>query len=200
MAFVSLADGARMVIVYGDTSFEHTNNLYLQKAGWGEADPPILANDVHAAWVALVNRPLASAYKLKAIRIYDMRGENEPIYNYTFNTTAGTQTGEVTDKSSAVVVTLRSAFRGRSGRGRLYIGGLSEGNMQSGLWTAGIVTQAHNWVNNILAACLSAGWIPVIMSRMRDGVPRNPAEAHVITSIEVRNNIPGSQDRRNHRP
>lgn len=200
MAFHVLENGAQMVIVYGDSTFEWSNTYHITKTDYDGTDTEYLAGLIHAAWVTLVNKPIASVYKLKRIKFYDLRSDGAPIHDYPFNTVAGTQSGEVTDKSSALVVTQRTASRGRSARGRVYYGGLTEGNMTSGTWTSGIVAAVMAWHTIIMNSITSAGFAPVVMSRKHNGQDRNPADAYGITSYESRSGIPGSQDRRNKRP
>jgi hypothetical protein len=82
----------------------------------------------------------------------------------------------------------------------MYIGGQSEGQMSSGTWATGHITNVETMVSTLLATFEANGWQPVIKSARQNKQPLNPAISYAIVSSECRNNIPGSQDRRNHRP
>lgn len=200
MAFLPLAEGARFQLVFGDGTYNWTNTMFATKTDWGSADAISLSDAIRAGLNGLANKPWASVYSYREFVVYDQRAEDAPVYRYTVTPVVGSQAGEVTDKSSSLVVTFRTALRGRSGRGRWYLGGLTEGNMNSGLWVAGIVTQAQLMVTAVMNAIITQGWTPVIKSTRHNNQPRTEAVAIAITGWLIRNNVPGSQDRRNRRP
>lgn len=200
MAFVTLENGAQMQLVWGNATVRWTNTLHITKTGFSEEDCAALKDALVANLTAVVSRPWAQGYKLLEVVFYDQRAQTAPVYRYTVDAVAGTSTGEITDKSSAIVVTFRTPVRGRAGRGRMYLGGNTEGNMAAGVWTSTVIANALLVVGAIFNAVEAQGWNAVIKSTQLNHVPHNPAWAYPITSYTIRNNIPGSQDRRNHRP
>jgi len=200
MAFIPLPDGAQLVLVYGFGDIEYTNTLHVTKTGWTEGDAAALMEAVRSAWNGLTTRPFPQGHTLKQQTLYDHRSEFAPIYYDTTTALFGSYTGEIADRQTAMVITFRTARRGRSGRGRWYIGGATEGQMVGGQFGGPYVTAVLVWVNAVLATCTAQGWTPVIKSTQQDGAVVSPADAFPITLVNMRSYIPGSQDRRNRRP
>jgi len=103
---------------------------------------------------------------------------------------AGTASGDILPTNVTLCFTLRTAFGGRSFRGRFYAlptgtGNLSGVDVFSTTYTAGIVTL----LEDIKTDAAAAGWTMVIASRYHDKVKRAVAVTTAVTSIEARNRI-----------
>lgn len=200
MAFSVLENGARAVMVFSTAPTIWTMGLHMTKTDWDEDDAITLVSAIRAGLAAGATKPWTANDALQEIVIYDQRSEFAPVYRPVITPLSGSNTGERTDKASAVVITLRTSHRGRSGRGRMYLGGQSEGQMSSGRWAAAHITAVETMVTNLINNIVNVGWVVVIKSQYENKQFLNPAHPHAVTSWEVRNDIPGSQDRRNHRP
>jgi hypothetical protein len=65
----------------------------------------------------------------------------------------------------ANVVTIRSGFRGRSKRGRIYLPFVAEGAQDNGTLTPALVTQAQTAWGTFLTGMLAAGWSLHVVSQ-----------------------------------
>lgn len=200
MAFSVLEHGARFVFFFTSGTVSWTTGLHATQIDYNEDSVNTIVAALRASIAGVTVKPWTTNDSLTEIIVYDERDETAPVYRPVITAVAGNNAGERTDKASAVVVTLRTNRRGRSGRGRMYIGGQAEGQMSSGTWAPTHITNVETLVTAIMGAFNANGWVPVIKSTQQNHVHLNPAVAYAITSWECRNNIPGSQDRRNHRP
>lgn len=76
---------------------------------------------------------------------------------------AGAQTGPVSDAARALCITIRSAMRTRSGRGRLYLGGVADEHVADprhwdAEFAAGMADALRTWANSLTVADPVAGW------------------------------------------
>jgi len=100
----------------------------------------------------------------------------------------------------ACVVTIRTNDRGRFARGRNYVRGFAEANMNVttlAVATADAIALAYE---EMLVTSPPSGWTPVVRSTQEDGIPQNPANVRVVQSVEVRNVRFGTQRRSIRRP
>lgn len=107
---------------------------------------------------------------------------------------------------SAIVITLRTAVRGRSGRGRIYIPGWAAVAMAAGgIVSPGVVAALQGWATNGLFAAINTNvGAPVLGLPLRDEYtspkgtfhPQRPATTVPIIQYLVRNNTWDTQRRR----
>lgn len=87
--------------------------------------------------------------------------------------TPGTDGGNYAPNQVAMCVTLQSAVRGRSQRGRNYLPGVSRDHLQDAkTWAAAQCTTVENDYNSGNLAVIAGGWTPVILSRISGGAYR----------------------------
>jgi hypothetical protein len=80
-----------------------------------------------ANWDVEVAAQLSSDITLTGLRIYDLTTETAPVYEYSTGLpTSGGLSAAAMPGSVAFCLSLRTANRGRSGRGRIYVAGLTE--------------------------------------------------------------------------
>lgn len=90
-----------------------------------------------------------------------------------FNGTAGSQGGTVLPNQVAMTVTFETASRGRSYRGRNYVPGLIQADLQNPYtFNAARVAGINSVYNNLQSVVAAAGWQSVVLSRVAGGVPR----------------------------
>lgn len=172
-----------------------------------------LANTVGAAikssftssgWAARVT----SGMSLTGVGLRDLNIPNQAEYIDAGAAVPGTGTGDMYAYSIALVVTLRTAMSGKSYRGRCYLPGLTETEVQSGGQPTTIAnTSAAAFLNAIRANLLTSNLRQSILSlpRPADSTTNPPtpqwdgANTEVTTAV-IRNTVQvGSQRRRLHR-
>lgn len=200
MTFIPTPNTARAVVRFGIGAEEWSNVFHFTKNGFTEADMQSLADDIDDYvgnyWLA----SMSNGCGYIATDVYDIRTSTGPIVSANAESGPGTVSDEEESIGLAVVVTLRTATRGRTGRGRKYVAGFGAGNITDGSWTESTATDAKAFVDNVAATGVSAGWTHVIRCIQVDGVPLTEAVTRPVTSTEVRSLKPGTQRRRIDRP
>lgn len=133
-----------------------------------------LANTLHTEIMAAANIPALMALMsdntiFEGIVIRDISGPNRAEYVSTGTPLAG---GDATDPlplNVAACVTVRTAFAGRSFRGRVYFSGWAESqNDANGRAVAGVGTAATNALISINSVLAGHGMTVAVLSRPRD--------------------------------
>lgn len=200
MAFVDVPNTVSVRIFTGTANLLWSNTWYFYLADFTLSQMQNLTEDVFDAWADAIKTSLDAAYSTRSATSYDLGHEEGDTYTYSPTPVAGTDVGEELPVQDAMVVTLRTNFRGRAGRGRLYIAGFNESALQNGVFIT-------SDVNTVLAACLAVktaaqtlGWQWGIAHRYENGAPMTTGEFRSITTYDVRSTIPGVQRRRSRRP
>jgi len=110
------------------------------------------------------------------------------------NAGAGTMGAGALPGNVCLCITLRTAFTGRSARGRVYMFPF-DGAAQTGINTVS-TAYANNCaaaLNALLGAVVGVGWTPVILSRRTAGALRTTGIGTAITIAEARNTEDDSQ-------
>jgi hypothetical protein len=200
MAFVPTPNGARIVINWLKGTETVSYVFYAVKDGYdytAQQDLATIVDNVHDATTKALFAPQITYLNTT---VYDARESDGAIAVNNTRTGPGTSGTEVGPLNVAVCVTMRTAGRGRSSRGRKYITGFSEGHLVSGEWTSQAGVNARAYVDEILAAIQSVGWLPVIRSIQQDGVHLTTAVTRAIVSTTVRSTKVATQRRRVDRP
>lgn len=111
---------------------------------------------------------------------------NGPIGELIFESMTGDQAGESLPSYSAAVLTLRTGFGGKSNRGRLYFGGISEDDHADSRLLADSFTALQNIGDNLLGAFGPTGIEAVlrwVMFSKRHGLSENIWRAEGIRPI-----------------
>jgi hypothetical protein len=138
-----------------------------------------------------------------------MKNLNVPLaseFQDTIGGGAGTGVVKMLPSGVALVVTLKSATGGRTGRGRVYLSGYDTIALGgAGEATNDAVTFSRDFVQAISDAVFAEGFALTIANRAHDAyispatgieVPAAPASHHDVVSITVSDNIYDSQRRR----
>lgn len=100
---------------------------------------------------------------------------------------AGDVVGALLPTNVAACVSLRTGLTGRSSRGRLYFGGLTEGQVQENNFTPTAVTAIQAVYNELRTILLTAfplgGW--AVTSFISEGVARAEGRQLLITTVQV---------------
>lgn len=201
MAFQTVPDGALAVLVYGAGAQEWTNTFYFKKANYIYTDQEALAT-LMWNWSANNLMPwLSGEATLKKVLVYDMRAEGQPVVEFDAGTVLGGRTGTMNAVNATLVVTLRTALRGRSYRGRSYVSGFSENDADAFQVHAAAVTAGVEAAYQDIGITVAAqSWQYCVCSRFNAGVQRPTALLTGITLVELRSSVYGSQRRRLERP
>lgn len=197
MAFQTVPETCSFVIEYGATSLKWTNTIYVQRSSWSEAGQLLVANTIMGNFADDIMAELAQDWDCYKVTSYDLRSEGGPVVVSTADAVDGVQTDSPLAVNCAMVVTIRTNTRGRSGRGRNYVAGFTE--VQGGSAAFGsqalaeAIEDAYTGLHNELDT-LGYNW--VVVQRYSNKVKLAVALTHDVTQFEVRNLKYGSQRRR----
>lgn len=198
--FIPTPHGARAVINFGAGSEAYSNVLHFTKTNFSEADMTALAeeidNQIPAQWLPIMSAEAA----YRNVTVYDIRTSDGPLVLVDTNADVGDVAGDHWPINVAVVITLRTAARGRSGRGRLYFGGGPVGWFADGELNPAYYESYEDAVNGIMTSCAAIGWTLCIRSTQQDNVQLASAVMRPVIAVEIRNPKPGTQRRRVDRP
>lgn len=134
----------------------------------------------------------ALSYALAAFEVVDVSPGTSPLFSAGIGA-VGAVDGQALPPNDALACTLRSDFKGASGRGRIYLAGFSVATVVSGFFTA----DAQGAANDIMAAMItgfgegagaaSARW--AVLHRIAAGVPVVPPEVKPIMGYTVHNEV-----------
>lgn len=101
------------------------NVHYFEGSAGAPLDPVALATAAHDAWVTHMMPPLSDEYSLRETYVVDLTEEmGATAQASTTPNPTGSDQAEALPGSITLCLSLRTAFRGRSARGRQYISGL----------------------------------------------------------------------------
>lgn len=158
-----------------------------------------------ANWTAL-SAMLATTTSLTGVTVLDIRSSTGTAFDSTGAAVPGTAPGVALPDEVAAVVTARTALRGPSGRGRIYIPGWSgTATAGGGIMSGPAVTALTNWAGGTMNGALQLIGVPVIAHPARQAYTSlatgrhfdaRPAGNVPITTYAVRDNHWDSQRRR----
>lgn len=200
MAFIPTPHGARIVMNWAKGTETFSYVFYATKAGYDLTAQQQLADAVDLAVNSVWKAQMGSQVSYVNTTVYDARESDGPIVMQNAHAGPGTASTETLPINLAVCVTIRTAGRGRSSRGRKYVSGFTEGAITNGVWQAGQTANALNFMYAVHTAIGDAGWQHVIRSIQQDGQPVNPAATRAVTTMTVRGAMVATQRRRVDRP
>lgn len=175
MAFIPFPAGTVEVHLNGTLAGIPVQNVLGAKFFTGAAGPL----DGHALAVAIDNWYVAATYfssigndyTQNDIEVIDLTSASGWVANLVTGR-VGTAGASVVQNQVAMVVTLQTARRGRSYRGRNYLAGLPQSDLVSpSEWSLAAISTFETYYGNLMNAIQTAGWTPVVLSRVQGGVP-----------------------------
>lgn len=200
MTFQVVPDTAAFVIEMGVGQTLWSNTFYGVKPGYYLGDMEVFAHLLYDVWGTNYMPLISDDYTLNKVTAYDLRADGAPMYVYTDTPVPGGDTASALPIQDALVLTLYTQTRGRSGRGRLYLAGFTEGDVAVREFTTACLTAAAGCFYNVVAQFATAGWTWSVVSRYHNNVKRAEGVTMTITSYLFRSAIPGNQQRRSRRP
>lgn len=201
MAALIVPNAAQMRLIWSLSGQLYALNVMGVVNSGGVAITQALANTLGTAIKAALTSSTHGAsvhttVALANIGIRDIRTANAPEYIDTGGATAGTGTGDILPLQVALCITLRTAFSGRTFRGRCYLPGWNE--TSNGV--TGVVTSTANAVGFITAIKST-----LVSNSLDLGVIHRPTESPLpvtsgfitpVTSIVARDAVWDTQRRR----
>lgn len=196
MTFIPTPDCARVVIQYHESEMTFSNVLHFTKPNFTAANMTALANAIDNAVGAGWKTHLAANVTYDMTSVYDIRTIDGQVVSDSGNSGAGSQVGNAAALNCAIVVTLRTNARGRTGRGRVYCGGQLDNSLVANAWTVQARDNAAEYIEDIRTAASAIGWLHVIRSIQANKVTLNPAVTREVVAFDVRTGMTGTQRRR----
>lgn len=200
MAFIPWPDGAMGVCQWTGTLGTWTNRLAFTKPSYVFQDMVDLSNSLNSSIFTAFKSKLSPAVTFYGWDVIDMRSFGAPAWVTPYAGAPGTGTGDEMPPSVCVVVTLRTALRGRAYRGRQYVAGFEEPQITNGVWLAACTDQVLEQWNTWQEVAQNVGWTLCIANTHINKQPRTEAYMVPVISQEIRSGIPGHQRRRDRRP
>lgn len=167
---------------------------FLTSANPDEALLTTIASGVYANWTAVITPLVTNAVTFESATAYSMASDTAPRVTYV---PATPETGDVGQDplplNVAGVITWRSSARGRSGRGRTYVGGFGDAQAVGSNLLPSVVAALQTAAETFRAAMQAAGIPLIIYSTRSGGLPRATGLAFPVLSGEVRTGAVGSQ-------
>lgn len=131
---------------------------------------------------------------LRQVRAVDETSQGAPVGIITVGN-AGTSAGGDVPLNAALVVSQRTAKRGRSYRGRAYISGLADNLASEVDFTSTVANLLATWFGTLKTNLVAAGFTMVVATKHHNGVIVTPAELNDVTAFVVDTHV-DSQRRR----
>lgn len=199
MAFQSTIDGAMAVLRFTGTQGDWANILWFSKPDFTTTDQQALAELIHTPGTTDWQNVHSSANSFQRVEVYDMRTSSGPVVTSLPPAISFGGTGGPLPLGVACVVTLRTALRGRSYRGRIYLAGFHEGAWDGTSFQVAVETAWDDWFTTMDAAARGAGWTWGVRSGQLNGVKREQGIVTPVFKWVFRNRDSASQRRRNRR-
>lgn len=164
---------------------------------WTDLRLQELANIMTSWWTVDLLPFLTSTYVLREIVCDSLAGINAPQFVATAGLPAPGLSGSApVPNNVALAVSLKTGFRGRSGRGRWFLAGLTEGVVTASRVSGTFRDNIVGAFGELRAALITANMRPVVYSTISGGDPRPVGIAFPVTSFAVVDDVVDSQRRR----
>lgn len=175
------------------------NTLYFEaSAGMSTTLMTNIGNGLVTWWQTNVRPSMSNALTLSEVYLTDLTTQTGPTVSIPVTSNnVGQDVGEALPFNCAFVITLRTANRGKAGRGRNYIPGMTLSSVSSStveLTFANAMSAAYTAL--VGAGAVAAGAQLVVVSRFLNGSPRSQALVQPVTSVLYIDRIVDSQRRR----
>jgi len=204
MAFVPVANVAEVEVRMRLAGQSIENTLYFQFAsGPSAAELTALGGDIRDWWIASYAPLVWNGLQLVEVNCTDLTSDTGPQVATPVTDEFGTGGANTVANNVALCVSFRTAFRGRSFRGRNYISGIpltqlvDQNTVEVSYATS--VHDAYNAINSALS--VSADWVVVSRFSGMGGTPRRPIPrtagvATLVTSVVIVDRTVDSMRRR----
>lgn len=188
MSFIPIPRGVTLCFIFGEGGQAFQFCLTLQKITGTPTptDRDNINNDAANWWTASLKPLTNSATALNEIVTTDQTSEGGPQTILNVGGSVGTASGSAVPQGTALVVSHRTALRGRSYRGRSYVGGLSTTHVASPTDVNSTYATNLGVAFTALAAALAIrGFNHVVASKQHNGIATNPATVNPVTAYII---------------
>lgn len=177
------------------------NTLYFEGAGAVGTETMILLGDALIVWWATELAPnLTKSLQLREIYLTLLTTAVSPtVTRVPSTTTFGALDVPPVPNNASLCVSFRTAGRGRSARGRNYVPGIAEGEVNISRITQArcdAIAQAYSNIPAVLVEQDVEAFTWVVVSRYTSGLPRGEGVTEPIQVATVVDNVIDSQRRR----
>lgn len=191
MPFVPAAGVVKCAIVQstagGNTA---VNVLHFKKGAGGTisaADLVTVANFVEAALLAEYGPAVSNAWTALRLELRAMDVADGPVLTWDDSFPIfGTRTSPALPDNVALCVTLYTGLAGRSRRGRIFHGGLTEDAVTGNNIITAYGTNVQDLYQAIQTAAIGSVWDLVVVSTVSNGAPRAAALVTEVSTITIR--------------
>jgi len=198
MAFIPAANTvqAELRYVWNQQKCENVLNFY-DASGWTLGAMATLATDLFAWWTAHLKPIQSNTAVLNEIYITDLTTNTSPTHSYVpAGANAGSSGNASVPNSVAMCVSLRTAARGRTARGRNYVLGLQQVAVTANIWAPTTIAAVEAGYQALASGASPTPGVLAIVSRYENNVPRAAAVVRPVISAVVVDNIIDNQRRR----
>ena len=199
MQFIPVSDTASLELVF-DALGQKCENVIHVKAGTTPITESGLADVCEAVvdWYTTSGKvQVYDGTSLTKIVAKDLTSSTGPAIEYTTGLPLeGTGSGATAlPLNVTAVISLGTALRGRSYRGRIYQIGLGSNWVSGNVLDSGYRNNLVSSYGGLVTAISAAGWTLVVVSKFHNKAPRTAGVATTVTSVSVDTNV-DSQRRR----
>lgn len=187
MTFIPVPRGVQLCFnfVTGGQAWQFCIQLQKTAGSVTVTDLENVRDDAATWWTSDLKALMHPSTQGTNITATDMTTQGGPISTLVTGH-LGTASGTALPNNAAVVVSHRTDLRGRSYRGRSYVGGLASSALSTATEIAsGFITSLGAAFIDLAAAELVNGFEHVIASRQHNGVATNPAVVHPVTAYII---------------
>lgn len=186
MPYIPVPNTAQLELIYdwGGQVCE-TVLHYVKASPWTVDLLTDLCESATLEWDAVMQTQMPTTLSLIGVRATDLASQTGAVVNYgTGLPLAGTAVSPSLPNNVALVVTKRTALRGRSYRGRLYHPGLNEGQVTGNIVGPSSVATIVGLWNNFLSLAVTGDEANMcVVSRYNNLAPRVTGVATLVTNL-----------------
>lgn len=198
MAFIPVANTAQVELRYLWDGQRCENVLYFTNdAPYTASDLSDLALAVFDWWQDNMRAAMPATLALNEVYCTDISSATGPVHSYAPTSgNVGTSAGISMPNNVALAITFRTGQRGRSGRGRNYIPGLTETNVTNNEVAAASVDYFQDAYALLMSGAFAGPGIWSVVSRYTGNAPRLIGQSLPVTSVAIVDAVVDSQRRR----
>lgn len=188
MPFIPVPLTAQFEMIFDYNGEVGENVLYFTNdtEPWDETNLETVAAELEILFAEVGDVIYHTSTKLVSIKATSLASQTAPGIEYpVIPNIPGLGGGEALPNNVAAVATFITALRGRSYRGRNYLGGMSEFATSGNTLQPAHITAAGAWFEGLIAMAASLNITWVVVSRQENNVPRVTGVATPITAYRI---------------
>lgn len=198
MPFIPVPNGVQAELRFLLDEQKIENTLWFSTAGGDDAAVRASIGEMLITWWNSGMKTITSdEMTLREVYITDQSAQDGGVTTVTTGLPlAGGAVEPAAPNQCAMVVSLRTAARGRTARGRNYVAGLPNSELVSNSWSSGYVSAVQQEYNDLIELADANSTPLAIASRYFNNAPRVTGVLRLVTQAVVVDPIVDSQRRR----